>query len=529
MFTAIVRSRVKAAKQSAVPRRGAPAKLRAVSRKADPAVQRCSCARANHQEREGGGDSAIEAHDPLEREADSVAGQIVDSGELGQPPRITSQPNLRLANKCSSCESEEEEESAGLLQRKPAAEPSRAAASGNSLGLLGSGRALNEEERAYFEPRFGRDLSRLRLHTGSGAASAAAELGARAFTCGQHVTFGEGQHNVGSRSGKWLLAHEITHFVQQNSPQLLHRREESAPRHPMRILARLGPGDPLGSNVRSRMEAAFGSSFGDVRVHRNSRSAQMCSQFNASAFAVGDHVAFVPHLYRPGTVVGDALLAHELAHVEQQKGQKPRTPSAAVSVNQADLETDANSTTRSALLRLWRHKVTRPLQRALPSLLGPAIPRISSPVRLSLASCGDSSTTTPTAADPCEDICRRANDDPKLNHDSGGVVCDGETKCPCSFDIPEVGLRRGECRDFDEIVIAHERRHLSESVCDSSLGLHRSWFADPSQSQNTTSECTHRRESIRLVDRTLPTQSSNCKAKMKIARDSLESWVGDKC
>ena len=527
MFTATVRSRVKAAKQRAAPPRGAPAKQRAASRKADSAVQRCSCARANHQEREGGGDSAIEAHDPLEREADSVAGQIVDSGELGEPPRITSQPNPRLANKCSSCESEEEEESAGLLQRKPAAEPSRAAASGNPLGLLGSGRALNEEERAYFEPRFGRDLSGLRLHTGSDAASAAAEFGARAFTYGRHVAFGEGQHNLRSRADKWLLAHEITHFVQQNSPQLLHRREEPAPRSPMRILARLGPGDPLGSDVRSRMEAAFGSSFGDVRVHRDSRAAQLCSQFNASAFAVGDHVAFVPHLYRPGTVVGDALLAHELAHVEQQKGQKPRTSSAAVSLNQADFETDANRTARSALLRLWRHKVSRPLQRALPSLLGSAVPRLSSPLRLSLASCGSPTPTTPVAADPCDDICSRANADASLSQGGGGVVCDSGTKCPCAFDIPDIGLRLGECPDHDDIVLTHERRHLSEVDCDSERGLYRVEFRDASAA--TTSECTHRRESIRLLNRALPAQSSNCRTKMTASRDGLQAWVGTNC
>jgi hypothetical protein len=69
--------------------------------------------------------------------------------------------------------------------------------------------------RAFFEPRFGCDLSRVRVHTGPKAGSAAAVLDARAFTVGWDVVFGDGEYCPHSPSGKWLLAHELAHVVQQ--------------------------------------------------------------------------------------------------------------------------------------------------------------------------------------------------------------------------------------------------------------------------------------------------------------------------
>ena len=75
---------------------------------------------------------------------------------------------------------------------------------------------LSAAERAFFEPRFGVDLSGVRVHTDRAAADAAEAVGANAFTVGQDIVFGHGKYSPGSESGKRLLAHELTHVVQQS-------------------------------------------------------------------------------------------------------------------------------------------------------------------------------------------------------------------------------------------------------------------------------------------------------------------------
>ncbi len=71
--------------------------------------------------------------------------------------------------------------------------------------------------RAYMEPRFGEDFSRVRVHTDAKAAESAQDVKARAYTAGQDVVFGEKQYAPRTREGRWLLAHEFAHVIQQNS------------------------------------------------------------------------------------------------------------------------------------------------------------------------------------------------------------------------------------------------------------------------------------------------------------------------
>ncbi|MBQ0925449.1 eCIS core domain-containing protein [Saccharopolyspora endophytica] len=79
-------------------------------------------------------------------------------------------------------------------------------------GVLRSpGRPLDEPVRADMEARLGADFSDVRLHTGSTAARSAAEIGARAYTSGNHIVLGEGG------ADNHTLAHELTHVIQQRS------------------------------------------------------------------------------------------------------------------------------------------------------------------------------------------------------------------------------------------------------------------------------------------------------------------------
>ena len=79
------------------------------------------------------------------------------------------------------------------------------------------GQPLDAGTRSFMEAGFHRDFSQIRVHTHKEAASLAGGLNARAFTMGQNIFFGEGQYTSRTREGKRLLAHELTHTVQQQT------------------------------------------------------------------------------------------------------------------------------------------------------------------------------------------------------------------------------------------------------------------------------------------------------------------------
>ena len=84
--------------------------------------------------------------------------------------------------------------------------------------VVGSpGQPLDSETRSDMEPRFGYDFSGVRVHTDESAAESARAVSAKAYTAGSHVVFGAGQHAPGSSTGQRLMAHELTHVVQQAS------------------------------------------------------------------------------------------------------------------------------------------------------------------------------------------------------------------------------------------------------------------------------------------------------------------------
>ncbi|MGD1842525.1 MAG: DUF4157 domain-containing protein [Thermonemataceae bacterium] len=106
--------------------------------------------------------------------------------------------------------------------------------------------------------------------------------------------------------------------------------------HPRAVLRRLGRGRPLDSTTREQMEQAFGQNFGEVEVHTDATAVKLSEEMNARAFTVGNHIAFNVGQYQPGTPLGDALLAHELAHVVQQQGAEENYQ--AKSVNGAEYD-----------------------------------------------------------------------------------------------------------------------------------------------------------------------------------------------
>ena len=86
----------------------------------------------------------------------------------------------------------------------------------------------------------------------------------------------------------------------------------------------LGAGRRLEPAVRARMEPLVQASLDGVRVHEGAKAASVAKQLDAHAFAVGEHIGFGGGRYRPGTPIGDALIAHELAHVAQEQQGRGR-------------------------------------------------------------------------------------------------------------------------------------------------------------------------------------------------------------
>lgn len=88
--------------------------------------------------------------------------------------------------------------------------------SDETYAIQDSGEVLPVSERAFFEPRFGRNFSQVRVHQTDNAATLARSLNARAFTLGRDIVFDQGEYSPDTATGRQLLAHELTHIVQQS-------------------------------------------------------------------------------------------------------------------------------------------------------------------------------------------------------------------------------------------------------------------------------------------------------------------------
>ncbi len=149
--------------------------------------------------------------DPLEHEADAMADKVMRMPE-----------NSFIQRKCAECEEEEK------LQRKPLAssvtpfiqaKESDTASDNISQKInstRGGGSSMDSSTKSFMESRFGADFSGVKIHTGSYSAQMSKELNAQAFTTGSDIYFNSGKYDPSSNAGKHLLAHELTHTIQQN-------------------------------------------------------------------------------------------------------------------------------------------------------------------------------------------------------------------------------------------------------------------------------------------------------------------------
>jgi len=161
------------------------------------------------------------ANDIYEQEADRVATLVMRMPDPSHIARSTA--HGQQADIHRYCDNGEK-----ALQRK-AEEDSRqpkpdgvtatpsASFEGDVHAIRDGGSPLPESTRNFFEPRFEADFSDVRVHADVGAAALARQVNAKAFTLGRDLVFGAGQYAPGTEAGKHLLAHELTHVVQQSA------------------------------------------------------------------------------------------------------------------------------------------------------------------------------------------------------------------------------------------------------------------------------------------------------------------------
>lgn len=149
--------------------------------------------------------------DAFEREADATADRIMRM-HAPEPPRLAQAP----AQVKRAGGEQEDELDPGLVQRKPASMTAGHFAPPIVHDVLRSpGYPLDDATRAFFEPRFGHDLSKVRVHSGAAAEQSASDVNARAYTVGHNIVFGPGRFAPQTREGQRLLAHELAHVTQQ--------------------------------------------------------------------------------------------------------------------------------------------------------------------------------------------------------------------------------------------------------------------------------------------------------------------------
>jgi hypothetical protein len=168
--------------------------------------------------------------------------------------------------------------------------------------------------------------------------------------------------------------------VISNIGGMLFKAKTGGPRagnDPRMIQAQLGAGEGLDGSLQSRMSSAFGYDFSGVRVHKDNQAAQLSADLNARAFTVGRNVAFGASEYQPGTLAGDALIAHELAHVVQQGGATGQAPLQKGESQTGALEDDADVSAVQAVASLWTGATA-----GLANLTRGAIPALKSGLRL---------------------------------------------------------------------------------------------------------------------------------------------------
>jgi len=191
-----------------------------------------------------------------------------------------------LQAKCEACEAEEvqrrEQESDEEPVQMKSQQAIQAKGEGEAVdtgleqqlnGSKGGGNVMSDHTRSAMESSFGVDFGSVRIHTGSNAVQMNRDLNAQAFTHGSDVYFNQGKYQPGTTAGQHLLAHELTHVVQQNSG-MIQRRLRVAPDYPEYLRSQPG-------NI-AQQDPAFSMTSAQRFTFVNGLIQQICPDFQVN-------------------------------------------------------------------------------------------------------------------------------------------------------------------------------------------------------------------------------------------------------
>lgn len=157
--------------------------------------------------------------DKYEQEADAMAERVMQMGNKASFASKAFMPLTPVVQRKGTSYDDDEKKQ---LQRKESTTSHQQISNGMQAYLSGihnSGTLLPQDARSYFEPRFGYDFSKVRIHTNVAANRSARSINALAYTSANNIVFGDGQYNLQTNIGKKLLGHELTHVIQQTRMQ----------------------------------------------------------------------------------------------------------------------------------------------------------------------------------------------------------------------------------------------------------------------------------------------------------------------
>jgi hypothetical protein len=149
---------------------------------------------------------------PDEQEADRMAKRVTG------PPKPVLKGACPCGGGCPKCDAQQPGRESVSLQANRMGRSDRGNTPASPVVdevLRSRGQPLDPETRAFMETRFGHDFSGVRVHSDETAARSANHISANAYTVGSHIVFGAGRFDPGSGTGRRLLAHELTHVIQQ--------------------------------------------------------------------------------------------------------------------------------------------------------------------------------------------------------------------------------------------------------------------------------------------------------------------------
>lgn len=152
--------------------------------------------------------------DRFEQEADAVAEKVANGNKIDGLNQSISPLNIQ--RKCSECEEEEQIQMKRFSFQSYASGEVEQGISSEKKG----GKTLDGETRNAMENKFGVDFGNVKIHEGSKSQKLNRKLNAKAFTYQEHIFFNSGEYDPSSKKGKKLLAHELTHVVQQQTASM---------------------------------------------------------------------------------------------------------------------------------------------------------------------------------------------------------------------------------------------------------------------------------------------------------------------